>query len=123
MAYGTSDGFKSTNRSPMMAHKASMERKSSAGGVGLASDPLGQPAEEGGEDPSQVAREHGPAHEVHMMHDHEMGKHSVHSKHPDGHEHHSEHGSAEEAHDHGKMLASQGSEHEDSDGMGQAEYE
>lgn len=112
MAYSTDDGFKSTNRAPMMAHKRSMERKSAAGGAGVAErvDPLAQPAqpehEMGGESPEAVAQEHGPAHEVHMTHDHEGGQHHVHSMHPDGHEHHSDHGSAEEAHDHAKGLAS-----------------
>lgn len=115
MAYEAGDGFKSTNRPPMMAHKRSMERKSMAGGAGKAVDPLQQPAHEdmdgmGEEDGAQVAEEHGPAHEVHMMHDHEGGVHHVHSMHPDGHEHHSDHASAMEAHEHAKKLA--GAEHE-----------
>src|SRR5271170_1577245 len=129
MAFDAGDGFKSTNRAPMMAHKRSMERKSMGGGVAMKTDPLQQPAGEqemGQEDGSAVAEEHGPAHEVHMMHDHEGGMHSVHSMHPDGHEHHSEHGSAEEAHEHGKELAGGGEEEqepEEGDGGEEAEYE
>src|SRR4029077_18852451 len=65
---------------------------------------------EEGENPEQqdgaaIAAEHGPAHEIHMQHEHEMGAHHVHSMHPDGHEHHSDHGSVGEAHDHAKKLA------------------
>ena len=124
MAYGTADGFKSTNRAPMMAHKRSMERKSMAGGAG---DPLQQPAagEPDGDEqsPEQVAQEHGPAVEVNVMHNHEAGQHSVHSKHQDGHEHQSEHGSVDEAHDHAKKLAGGGGEeHQEPDGD-EAEYE
>lgn len=133
MAFSTSDGFKSTNRAPMMAHKRSMERKSMAGGAGLAdrTDPLKQPTD-GGEDSGehseeeakQVVAEHGPAHEVHIKHDHETGHHEVHTVHEDGEEHHSEHGSAEEAHEHAKHLSGDGGEeHEDADGMDEAEYE
>jgi hypothetical protein len=100
-----------------------MERKSMAGGAGPATDPLEQPAEqEGSEQPEQVAKEHGPAHEVHMQHNHEAGEHHVHSMHPDGHEHHSMHGSVEEAHEHAKKLAGAG-EHEESDGMNEEEPE
>lgn len=118
MAYETADGFKSTNRAPMMAHKRSMERKSSP-------DPLQQPAggdQEQSDDPNQVAQEHGPAVEVNVMHNHEAGQHHVHSKHTDGHEHHSEHASADEAHDHAKQLAGGGGEQQ-SDGEDQPEYE
>lgn len=123
MAYEAGDGFKSTNRAPMMAHKRSLERKSMAGGVAKA-DPLAPPAEQqGGESPEAVAQAHGPAQEVHVMHQHEAGQHSVHSVHPDGHEHHSEHGSAEEAHEHGKKLAGVGGmEHGEPDGD-EAEFE
>ena len=120
------DGKKFTNRPPMMQHNkslASMGSKSEAGGAGKM-DPLKQPGEEMGEqDGSAIAQEHGPAHEVHMMHDHEGGRHEVHSMHPDGHEHHSEHGSAEEAHEHGKKLAGAGmEEHQEPDGD-EPEYE
>lgn len=71
------------------------------------SDPLKQPTDGGGdsEDPGQVVAEHGPANEVHMMHDHAAGMHTVDSVHEDGHAHHSEHGSAGEAHDHAKRLS------------------
>jgi hypothetical protein len=61
------------------------------------------------ESPEQVAQTHGPAVEVHMSHEHEMGSHHVHSVHQDGYEHHSDHGSVEEAHEHAKKLA--GHEH------------
>lgn len=128
MAYEAGDGFKSTNRAPMMSHKRSMERKSIAGGAGLAerSDPLAQPTEGGeGEDGSQVAAEHGPATEVHVMHNHEAGEHHVSSTHPDGHQHKSMHGSVDEAHEHGKKLAGGdgGEEHEGMDDEDDAEYE
>ena len=110
-----------------MAHNRSLDRmqsKSEAGGAGIAEmDPLQQPGEQGGEDPSQVAQEHGPAQEVHMMHDHEGGQHHVMSMHPDGHQHESMHGSVEEAHEHGKKLAGGGmEEHHEPDGD-EPEYE
>ena len=131
MAYTSSDKKQFTNRPPMMQHERSLSRmsgKSEAGGAGLMerTDPLKQPGEGGEmgeEDGSAVAAEHGPANEVHIMHDHEGGMHSVHSMHPDGHEHHSEHGSVEEAHEHGKKLAGAGmEEHGEPDGD-EAEYE
>ena len=97
------------------------------GGVATQADPLQQPAggeEMGGEqDGAQVAQEHGPAQEVHMMHNHEAGSHHVHSMHPDGHEHHSDHGSVEEAHEHGKKLAGAGAENEDGMNEEAPEYE
>jgi hypothetical protein len=97
-----------------------MERKSMAGGV--KTDPLEQPAEGemGGEDGSQVAEEHGPATEVHVMHNHEAGEHHVMSMHPDGHQHESMHGSVEEAHEHSKKLAGAGMEQQEGD---EPEYE
>lgn len=65
------------------------------------------------QEPEQVAAEHGPAVEVHLQHEHEMGSHHVHSIHADGHEHHSDHASAEEAHEHAKKLATaDGAEHD-----------
>lgn len=100
----------------MMQHNRSLEHmKSKSEAVSAGVDPLQQPGEpdgdeQGNEDGAMIAQEHGPASEVHMMHDHEGGMHSVHSLHPDGHEHHSEHGSAEEAHEHGKKLAGGGME-------------
>ena len=121
MAFEAGDGFKSTNRAPMMAHKRSMERKSLAGGAG---DPLQQPTDGGGEeDGSQVAQEHGPVVEVNVMHNHEAGEHHVHSKHPDGHEHQSLHGSAGEAHDAGKKLAGEGEEQQQPEGEDNPEFE
>ncbi len=57
------------------------------------------------EDGAQIAEQHGPATEVHVMHEHEMGAHHVSSTHPDGHQHTSDHGSVEEAHEHAKKLA------------------
>lgn len=64
----------------------------------------------GGEeqDGSAVAEQHGPAVQVSVEHEHEMGVHHVSSQHPDGHQHHSDHNSAEEAHEHGKKLAGLG---------------
>lgn len=53
----------------------------------------------------QVAAEHGPAHEIHMQHDHEGGVHHVHSVHHDGYEHHADHPSAEHAHAHAAHAA------------------
>lgn len=77
-----------------------------------------EPSMGGSEDPTQVAAEHGPAHEVHIQHDHEGGKHSVHSKHGDGHEHHSEHGSAGEAHQHAAKLSGVNEEAQPMESMG-----
>ena len=62
------------------------------------------------EDGASVAQEHGPAVEVNVTHEHEIGSHHVRSAHPDGHMHESDHGSAEEAHEHGKKLAGIGAE-------------
>jgi hypothetical protein len=112
MAYKSSDGKQFSNRPPMKSHEASLSAKKQ--------EPLQSPVAEegqgpGGEAPEQVAAQHGPATEVHVMHDHGVGHHSVHSVHPDGHEHHSEHGSAEEAHDHAKALASGGHGEPDGD--------
>lgn len=39
----------------------------------------------------QVTADHGPAHTVHMAHDHASGRSHVHSVHADGHEHHADH--------------------------------
>ena len=58
------------------------------------------PAEEAGEEMvhpdiheeiKQIAAEHGPAHTLHMTHDHEGQMSHVHSIHMDGHEHHAQH--------------------------------
>jgi hypothetical protein len=117
MAFQAKDGKSFTNRPAMMAHNRSVARmgaKSEAGGAGMEkADPLEQPGsemEDGEQDGEAIASEHGPAHEVHMQHDHEAGMHRVHSMHPDGHEHHSDHASVEDAHEHGKKLAGAGHE-------------
>lgn len=129
MAYQASDGRQFTNRPPMMQHNRSLSRmsgKSEASGAGGAMDPLAQPGGGMGEqeqDGSAVAAEHGPAHEVHIHHDHEGGAHHVHSMHPDGHGHHSDHGSAEEAHEHGKKLAGGGAEEHEEPAEEEAEPE
>ena len=131
MAYESKDkSFRSTNKAPMMAHERSMSRKSEAGGVATA-DPLAQPGdgsggEMGQDDPAAIAQQHGPAQEVHVMHDHEGAQHHVMSMHPDGHRHESVHGSVDEAHEHGKKLAGGGmGQHEEPDGdeEAQPEYE
>ena len=123
MAHMATDGKKFSNRPPMMAHNRMLERAS-----GMKSEPTDQPgmSEAGGEemDGSAIAQEHGPAHEVHMMHDHEGGQHHVHSMHPDGHEHHSEHPDAKHAHEHAAKLAGvDGHEEPDGDEMEEPEYE
>lgn len=76
----------------------------------MAASPMPQEMEGQGEpeDGAQIAEQHGPATEVHMMHEHEMGAHHVQSAHPDGHMHESDHESAEAAHEHGKKLAGVG---------------
>ena len=87
--FGTAGGAKTTAKRPPAEQKE------------VESGQLGEHEME----PGQIAADHGPAHEVHVTHEHEIGSHHVHSIHPDGHEHHSDHGSAEEAHEHGKKLA------------------
>ena len=57
------------------------------------------------EDGAQLAEMHGPAVEVNIQHEHEMGAHHVTSHHPDGHMHESDHESAPAAHEHAKKLA------------------
>lgn len=77
----------------------------------MAKAPMQAPGIEGGgeeQDGGAIAQEHGPAVEVNISHEHEMGSHHVRSAHPDGHMHESDHGSAEEAHEHGKKLAGVG---------------
>lgn len=81
----------------------------------MAKAPMQQRGEEmgdGEQDGSAVAQEHGPATEVNISHEHEMGSHHVRSAHPDGLVHESDHASAEEAHEHGKKLAGVGAEME-----------
>jgi hypothetical protein len=55
-------------------------------------------------DIKEVVAKHGPAHEVHVKHDHAAGAHHVTSHHKGAH-HKSTHGSAHEAHMHGAMAA------------------
>jgi hypothetical protein len=122
MAYKSSDGMGFTNRPAMKLHEGNTRRmaaKSQAGGMATKDDPLSQPGEPDGDeqqDGAQIAQEHGPAVEVHIMHpqdggadmgmsEHEGENHHVHSVHPDGHEHHSDHPTKHEAHEHGKKLA------------------
>lgn len=103
MAFTAKDGSKHTNRDTMVQQDrkkmATMPDKQAP------ADPMGEP--DGDEqDGEAVAAAHGPATEVHMMH--QQGQHEVHSVHPDGHTHMSNHGSVEEAHEHGKKLAGAG---------------
>lgn len=56
-------------------------------------------------DLKQVAAEHGPAHTVHIKHDHAANKHHTTSHHDDGHVNESDHQTAEEAHEAGGNLA------------------
>lgn len=76
-----------------------------------------EPEQEMGEaeDGAQIAEEHGPAHEVHIQHDHEAGQHHVTSEHPDGHHHESDHEDAKHAHEHAAKLAGVAG-HEEPDG-------
>lgn len=118
MAHEASDGQKFTNLPPMKAHQRGLDAKMGK------KDPLKMPGgDEGdmgeGEDAAGVVKEHGPAIEVNITHDHMAGKHSVHSKHEDGHEHHSDHPDAEAAGEHGKDL---GMPAED-EGEGENEHE
>ena len=111
--FQTSDGKKFTNADSWRQHKASLGARGKSG----TPQERGSGEVDGGEEqqaPEEVVAEHGPAVEVHIQHEHEMGSHHVHSVHPDGHEHHSDHGSAGEAHEHAKKLASADSEQEPS---------
>lgn len=74
------------------------------------------------EDGAEIAQEHGPATEVHIEHEHEMGSHHVRSSHPDGHMHESDHESAEAAHEHGKKLAGVGGAEHDGEGEEDGAY-
>ena len=62
------------------------------------------------QDGAAIAAEHGPATDVMIHHEHEMGGHHVTSEHADGHHHESDHESAEAAHEHAKKLAGVGAE-------------
>jgi hypothetical protein len=56
----------------------------------------------------QVTAEHGPAHTLHMVHDHEGMRSHVHSIHADGHEHHADQEGEQHvmhAHHHAGMAA------------------
>ena len=57
------------------------------------------------EKPDQVVAKHGPAHTIHVAHDHKGKKHHVVSTHADGHVHTSDHASAQEAHDAANTLS------------------
>ena len=57
------------------------------------------------EKPDQVLAKHGPAHTIHVAHDHKGKKHHVVSTHADGHVHTSDHGSAKDAHDAATALS------------------
>jgi hypothetical protein len=102
-------------RKPMNKFKANRAAKAGMERVGPRAEAhevegRGQMNEEGaphgeGESGDNVAAVHGPAHEVHLFHDHANNRHEVHSVHQDGHQEHSEHASAEEAHMHAKAAA------------------
>lgn len=57
-----------------------------------------EPAPMGGGGDDMESNPHGPAHAIHITHDHASNTHHVHSMHPDGHEEHTDHGTAAEAH-------------------------
>lgn len=62
----------------------------------------------------QITADHGPAHTVHMTHDHEGMRSHVHSIHADGHEHHADHegeGHHVNAHHHAMHAAGVPAEH------------
>jgi hypothetical protein len=91
-------------------------------GAAVAEPEEGQEPEDGAE----IAQQHGPATDVSMHHEHEIGVHHVTSEHPDGHHHESDHESAEKAHEHGKKLAGVGhesSEHEQPEGGEQGPWD
>jgi hypothetical protein len=98
MAHKSMNGKEYTNRS-QAKHE---DRRMEAAKPEPAEQPQeGQPEDESWGDEgegSQMAQEHGPAVETHVMHDHENNRHMTMVKHPDGHEHQMEHGSAQEAH-------------------------
>lgn len=113
MAFPTKDGQKKfgsafkTKRYDEF-HAPSAEHEKSESPVFEAAEKEGQDEQqqnEGHENPQEVVAEHGPAHSVHIHHDHENKKHKVVSHHADGHMHESEHGTPDEAHEHGKQLS------------------
>lgn len=87
-------------------------------------DPDAEMHEESPEDVRDVVKEHGPAHTIHMEHDHEAGVHQVHSFHGEhepgkeegaGFTHHSKHASHHEAHKHAGMALGMDAGHEDTE--------
>jgi len=70
----------------------------------------------------QIAAEHGPAHEIHMMHDHGAKMSHVHSVHEDGHEHHAEHKGEMHVH-HAHMHAAHAAGHDIEQGEYPEEHE
>jgi len=98
MAFAAKDGSKHTNMDTMKRSDAQHMAKTPVQAPSTEDAGDGQP-----EDVHAVVDQHGPASEVHVMH--QEGKHSLHSVHGDGHTHQSEHMSAGEAHDAGKCLS------------------
>jgi hypothetical protein len=74
----------------------------------------------------QIAEQHGPAHEVHVQHDHAGQMSHIHSVHQDGHEHHGEHNGPEHvmhAHHHAAEAAGVHMQEPENEGEGMAEHE
>jgi len=110
-AMAAKDGSMHHSASRASLHDEMSERK--------AAPPMEKPAMGGGAskdvsnmDIKDVVEKHGPAHEVHVKHDHEAGAHHVTSHHKGAH-HKSTHGSAHEAHMHGAMAAGEMGENEE----------
>ncbi len=119
MAWHGSDGKGGSKAFTNKDAASGYERRMGAGKVAsaVAAPQKAEFGQEGGDwgeeeeqDPQAVVEAHGPAHEVHITHDHAANRHEVHSMHEDGYEHHSEHGSVNEAHEHGRKLAGGDSE-------------
>jgi hypothetical protein len=111
MAHISKDGSAFTNRSAMVRHERRSGGASAARGASkdaVHDADIHEENQDGedvsGQDIHDVVKEHGPANEVHIMHDHESGTHHVESKHGDK-MHESDHDSVEEAHEHGKCAA------------------
>ena len=133
MAHKASDGSMHTNFSHMKKHEAGLTAAKKAGPASPAGRQSLKTAsgmdeeEKGGENDvseqpiHEVVAEHGPAHEVHITHDHEANTHHVESKHGTK-THHSDHESAEDAHEHGKAAAGLGGEPEPDGDEGAGEY-
>lgn len=107
------DGSRHTNHDSMKRANArfgARQPEAAGNGYGEASGAgAGMEEQEGAQDGSQMAAEHGPANHLEIEHDHEAGHHSVHASHPDGHSHTTEHGSADEAHQYAADCAGVGS--------------